>query len=135
MSFGDALAIYNQRLAGDGSLKPRSKFYLEEPIAALLKSWPSLAKTDSRKISKTDCLTWAADFGQKVVCIRHELALQPAWPVYEEYADPKEGKVKLDGDTVIEFHKLPEMKQVTLKVLRWEEQDKRLVIKEAQMVA
>jgi integrase len=65
MSFGDALEIYKQRLAGDGSLKPRSKIYREERIAALLKSWPSLAKTDSRKISKSDCLTWAADFGQK----------------------------------------------------------------------
>jgi hypothetical protein len=47
----------------------------------------------------------------------------------------KEGKVKLDGDDVVEFHKEPEMQQVALKVLRWEERDKRLVIKEAQMVA
>jgi hypothetical protein len=47
----------------------------------------------------------------------------------------KDGKVKLDGDNVVEFHKLPEFQQVTLKVLRWEERDKRLVIKEAQMVA
>jgi hypothetical protein len=33
------------------------------------------------------------------------------------------------------FHKLPEFQQITLKVLRWEERDKRLVIKEAEMVA
>jgi integrase len=65
MTFADALAIYKQRLAGDGSLKPRSKVYREERIAALLKSWPSLDKTDTRKISKSDCLTWAAEFGQK----------------------------------------------------------------------
>jgi integrase len=65
MAFADALAIYKQRLAGDGSLKPRSKVYREERIAALLKSWPGLAKTDTRKISKSDCLAWAADFGQK----------------------------------------------------------------------
>jgi hypothetical protein len=75
------------------------------------------------------------DGSGKVVCIRHELALQPGMAVYEEYPDLKDGKVKLDGDNVIEFHKLPEMQQVTLKVLRWEERDKRLVIKEAQMVA
>jgi hypothetical protein len=55
--------------------------------------------------------------------------------VFEEYPDLKDGKVKLDGDIVVEFHKLPEMQQVTLKVLRWEERDKRLVVKEAQMVA
>ena len=65
MAFADALAIYMQRLAGDGSLKPRSKVYREERIAALLKSWRGLDKTDVRKISKSDCLSWAADYGQK----------------------------------------------------------------------
>jgi integrase len=65
MAFGDALAIYRQRLAGDGSLKPRSKDYREERIAALLKSWPALAKTDMRKISKSECLAWAGVYGRK----------------------------------------------------------------------
>lgn len=71
----------------------------------------------------------------KVICIRHELALQPGLAVFEEYPELKDGKVKLDGDNVVEFPKLPEFQQVTLKVLRWEERDKRLVIKEAQLVA
>ncbi len=70
----------------------------------------------------------------KVICVRHELALQPGLAVFEEYPDLKEGKVKLDGDNVVEFHKLPEFQQITLKVIRWEERDKRLVIKEAQVV-
>jgi integrase len=65
MAFADALAIYKQRLAGDGSLKRRSKLYREDRIAALLKSWPGLAETDTRKISKSDCLTWGANYGQK----------------------------------------------------------------------
>lgn len=64
MEFADALAIYKQRLAGDGSLKPRSKTYREERISALLKSWRGLEKTDVRKISKAECLTWAADYGK-----------------------------------------------------------------------
>src|ERR1035438_9056150 len=51
MAFADALAIYKQRLAGDRSLKPRRKVCREDRIAALLKSWPGLAKTDTRKIS------------------------------------------------------------------------------------
>ena len=71
----------------------------------------------------------------KVICIRHELALQPGLAVWEEYPELKDGKVKLDGDNVVEFPKLPEFQQVTLKVMRWEERDKRLVIKEAQLVA
>jgi hypothetical protein len=75
------------------------------------------------------------DGSGKIVCVRHELALQPGLAVFEEYPDLKDGKVKLDGDKVVEFQKLPEMQQVTLKVLRWEERDKHLVIKEAQLVA
>ena len=55
--------------------------------------------------------------------------------IFEEYPELKDGKVKLDGDKVIEYPKLPEFQQVTLKVLRWAERDKRLVIKEAQMVS
>jgi integrase len=65
MAFGDALAIYKERLAGDGSLKPRSKDYRLERIAALMKSWRGLETTDIRKISKSDCLAWAARFGQQ----------------------------------------------------------------------
>ncbi len=53
--------------------------------------------------------------------------------VWEEYR--KDGKVKLDGDNVVAFPKLPEFQQVTLQVLRWEERDRRLVIREAQIVA
>jgi hypothetical protein len=74
------------------------------------------------------------DGSGKLVCIRHELALQPGLAIFEEYPDLKAGTVKLDGDNVVEFTKLPEFQQVTLKVLRWEERDKRLVIKEAQRV-
>ena len=53
----------------------------------------------------------------------------------EAFHDPKDGKVKLDGENVIEFPKLPDFQQVTLKVLRWEEKDKRFVIKDAEVVA
>jgi hypothetical protein len=68
------------------------------------------------------------------VVARHEIALQPGMAVWEAFHDPKEGKVKLDGENVIEFPKLPEFKPVTLKVLRWEEKDKRFIIKEAELV-
>jgi len=52
----------------------------------------------------------------KVVCTRHELPLQPRMALFKEYEDPKGGDGKLERDTVIEFHKLPEFQQVTLKV-------------------
>jgi hypothetical protein len=69
------------------------------------------------------------------VIARHELALQPGLALWEAFHDPKDGKVKLDGENVIEFPKLPDFQQVTLKVLRWEEKDKRFVIKDAELVS
>ena len=68
------------------------------------------------------------------VVARHELALQPGLAVWEAFHDPKDGKVKLDGENVIEFPKLKDFDQVTLKVLRWEEKDKRFIIKDAELV-
>ena len=55
--------------------------------------------------------------------------------MWEAFHDPKDGQVKLDGETVITFPKLTDFQQVTLKVLRWEERDKRLNIKDAELVA
>ena len=68
------------------------------------------------------------------VIARHELALQPGLALWEAFHDPKDGKVKLDGENVIEFPKLADFQQVTLKVLRWEEKDKRFIIKDAELV-
>jgi integrase len=65
MTFGAVVEIYRERLKGDYVLKERSKTYRQERIAALLKSWPDLEQTDVSTICKTDCLTWAARFGQK----------------------------------------------------------------------
>ena len=63
LNMADAIAIHKKRIAGDASLKPSTKVYHDERIAALLKSWPELATKESRSITKTDCLDWAARFG------------------------------------------------------------------------
>src|SRR5208283_4369766 len=63
LNMADAIAIQKRRTAGDASLKPRTKLYHDERIAALLKSWPELATKEIRSLSKTDCLDWAARFG------------------------------------------------------------------------
>ncbi len=63
MSVGDAIEIYKRRVAGDASLKPRTREYHAQRITALLKSWPGLAKKEIRSVTKTDCLNWAAKFG------------------------------------------------------------------------
>jgi hypothetical protein len=60
MTFGGALATYRLRLEGDVSIKPRTRDYHEQRIAALLKSWPELEKTEIRSVTKSECLNWAA---------------------------------------------------------------------------
>jgi integrase len=59
MTFGDALTIYEQRLADNPKLKPGAKLYREKCIEALVKTWPGLKETDIRKVRKDDCLKWA----------------------------------------------------------------------------
>jgi integrase len=63
MTFGDALALYRQRLEADASIKPRTKAYRLERIKAILKSWPGLETMDVRRITKPDCLAWAERYG------------------------------------------------------------------------
>jgi len=66
MTFGEALAIYKERLQGRVDIKARSKAYWEERIAALLKSWPELERMDVRRITKTACMDWASRYAKKV---------------------------------------------------------------------
>lgn len=67
MTFGHALAIFRSRLHGDASLKARTKAHREERIAAILRSWPALEKTDVRKLTKQDCLQWAVGYQTSAV--------------------------------------------------------------------
>ncbi len=63
LTMADAIAIHKQRLAGNMSLKPRTKDYHAQRITALLKSWPELEQKEVRSVTKTECLDWAARFG------------------------------------------------------------------------
>jgi len=63
LTMADAIEIHKQRLAGNVSLKPRTKDYCVQRITALLKSWSELERKEVRSITKTDCLNWAAKFG------------------------------------------------------------------------
>ena len=66
MTVNDAIVIHRQRVAGDASLKPRTREYHDLRIAALLKSWPGLDIKQIRSLTKTDCLDWAAKLGGKI---------------------------------------------------------------------
>ena len=65
MTFANALEVYEQRLEGDASPKPRTKQHQKERIRVLLKTWPSLGKMDVGKgrvrfsaRSRVACLEW-----------------------------------------------------------------------------
>lgn len=63
MTGGDAVEIHKQRVAGDASLKPRTKEYEGQRPVALLKSWPGLKEKLIRDVTKIDCLNWATKYG------------------------------------------------------------------------
>jgi integrase len=69
VKFADALDAYQKRLHADVNLKPRSKEYREERIAALLKSWPELKDKDVRQITRHECQEWAQRFAHKTSSI------------------------------------------------------------------
>ncbi|HEU6447028.1 MAG TPA: site-specific integrase [Verrucomicrobiae bacterium] len=66
MTVGDAISIYEERVKGRIDYKPRTKNYHAERIKGLLESWPGLKAVDIVKVTKSDCLKWAARYGQDV---------------------------------------------------------------------
>lgn len=62
MNFSDALEIYCARLAANTEIKSKTKHYYTQRIESLLRTWPSLEKTNVRDISKQSCLDWAAKY-------------------------------------------------------------------------
>jgi hypothetical protein len=66
ITFSEALEIFKNRIQGDVSLKLRTKEYYDQRIAALVKSWPELNAMDIRKITKNDCLNWAARYNKQI---------------------------------------------------------------------
>jgi integrase len=64
MSFGEAAAIHLRNLDDNLSIKPRTRAYWREVLAALLKSWPGLNETEIRKITQADCKKWASAYAK-----------------------------------------------------------------------
>ena len=62
MTLGGALQIHQQNQADDVTIKPATRHYWNQIFVALLKSWPSLANREIRRITKTDCKEWARAF-------------------------------------------------------------------------
>jgi len=66
MTFGEAAATYLRNLDDNLSVKPRTRDYWRECLAALRKSWPDLNETKIRKITQADCKEWARAYRKTV---------------------------------------------------------------------
>jgi integrase len=71
MTFGESAAIHLHNLDDNLSIKPRTRDYWRECLAALQKNWPALNETEVRKITRTDCREWARDYRKTVSPTRY----------------------------------------------------------------
>jgi integrase len=66
MTFGEAAAIHLRNLDDNLSIKPGTRAYWRQRLAALFKSWPGLNEVEIRKVTQADCKKWASVYGKKV---------------------------------------------------------------------
>jgi integrase len=71
MTFGEAAAVHLRNLDDNLSIKPRTRDYWRECLAALQKSWPGLSETEIRKIMQADCKKWASAYAKKASATRY----------------------------------------------------------------
>jgi len=64
MTFAEAAAVHLRNLDDNLSIKPRTRDYWRECLAALQKSWRGLNETEVRKITQADCKEWASTFAK-----------------------------------------------------------------------
>src|SRR5438128_8425415 len=64
MTFGEAAAIHLRNLDDNLSIKPRTRHYWRQRLAALIKSWPDLNETEIRKITQPECKNWASTYAK-----------------------------------------------------------------------
>lgn len=72
------------------------------------------------------------------VAVEYEIALQPGVAIWVRYFDPaKDNCVRIEGDQVVEFPKLKEFQQVTIKAtrIRSDEHTGQLMIKAGELLA
>jgi integrase len=64
MTFGEAAAIHLQNLNDNYGIKPLTRHYWGQRLAALQKSWPGLNETEIRKITQANCKQWASTYAK-----------------------------------------------------------------------
>jgi integrase len=84
MTFGEPAAIHLRNLDDNPRIKPATRHYWRQRLAALFKSWPGLNETEIRRITPADCKKWASAYAKKaapssynntVAILRHILSI------------------------------------------------------------
>ena len=75
MIFDEAAAIHLRNLDDNPRIKPSTRKYWRECLAALGKSWPGLNETEIRKITQCSCKEWARAYGKTVSPTRYNGAI------------------------------------------------------------
>ncbi len=83
MTFAQALAIHQQNQADDVKLKPATRHYWNQIFVALFKSWPELAEREIRRVSVTDCKSWARAFSKVASSTRYNNTLSGLRHVFD----------------------------------------------------
>ena len=58
------IEIFRKEIEEDADNQPRTKFYKQEVLIALKKTWPELYSSEIARISQKDCNDWAARHGK-----------------------------------------------------------------------
>ena len=64
MTFAQAAATHLRSLDDNLSIKPNTRRYWRQRLAALVKSWPRLKDTEIRRITLADCKKWASTYSK-----------------------------------------------------------------------
>jgi hypothetical protein len=70
LSFGDASTLHLANVQARVDLKPATKHYWNQVVAALLASWPDLAEGKLTKVTEIDARDWAAAYQPQVSATR-----------------------------------------------------------------
>jgi integrase len=75
MKFSEAASIHLRTLDDNFNIKPRTRDYWREVLAALLKSWPNLSETEVRTITQLACKRWASAYAKRASPTRYNNTL------------------------------------------------------------
>lgn len=99
MTFGQAAALYMQRVDVNVSLKSATKHYWNALLAALLRNWPGLGELEIRRITATACRDWATRQAKTASPSRFHNAVALLRHIINIAIESEAGEIVVNGDS------------------------------------